>query len=133
MVKKLIFTMLLVALFICAKSYADNPADYYSESTYEVYLYEIHEDEVPEHPIQEPIKERRTPSKRLAATISLDYTIEIPGINVSEIYSFEIYDEEGNCLSVFNSPEDFVQAIFLHNESIKIRLVTAEYALVGYL
>lgn len=133
MKKKLLLLFIMGASFSSAKMYADNPEDYYSESIYDVYLYQEPAYEIPEPPPVEPVKENRKPAKRIIATLSVANGIEISGVDVSDIYSFEIYDENGGCLGIFSDLEDFVQVIFLYNESLKIRLLTAEYALVGYL
>lgn len=134
MKKIFLLAITIIALPLGAKIYAENPDDYYSDMSYEVCLYEEPASEAPpEEVIPEPIKQRRIPNKRLIGTISIANGIVIPGIDVSEIYSFEIYDENDGCLGIFNDSADFVQAIFLYEGNIKIRLLTTEYALVGYL
>lgn len=134
MKKFLFMTLMVAALFTSAKIYADNPEDYSSEMSYDVCLYEVSANEAPpEEVIPDPIKQKRIPSKRLFGTISLANGIEIPGINIEDFHSFEIYDENDGCLGTFSDPEDFVQAIFLYNESLKIRLLTADFVLAGYL
>lgn len=125
----LIFAMLASTVQVLADDYSEN----YCESNYEVCFYEDSECSDLEEPIPLPSKGERKPSKRIVGTISLYEGLEIPGIDASEIYSFEIYDQNGSCLGVFNDEADFIQAIFLYQENVMIRLTTANSVLVGYL
>lgn len=134
-IKKLLCFSLLFAFL---SSYA-KAEDYYdcANTTYDVLLYaeaydySANEDpDIP--PIEEPSQEHKKPGRRIQCSIN-NSGIEIKGFDISEIYSFEIYDFEGNCIAYFSNPEDFVQTIFHYNENIKIKLLTSQYVLSGYL
>lgn len=75
---------------------------------------------------------RRTPSKPITCTISSE-GIDIPGVASNDIYLYEVYSEEGECLANFASESDFIAFIFATGQTVEIRLYTDGYLLRGFL
>lgn len=99
--------------------------------SYQVQLYKVYAQEEPRHP--DPDKRHREHPAPLPCQISVDEGIRIPGINVSEIESFEIYDTEGNCVAAYSSEQDFIDTLpTLHGE-YQLRFVTDDFDLRGWI
>ena len=71
-------------------------------------------------------KGRRMPSKKLRAEISLS-GLYIPGIDNSDIISFEIYTSNGICMGVFSDEMEFIETLFSLSGEYEIRILT-DYA-----
>lgn len=74
----------------------------------------------------------RAPSRPLTCIISLE-ELQIPGIDSTEIYLYEVYDSDGEPLASFTEMSDFIEYIFSATETIEIRLHIEEFVLSGYL
>lgn len=136
--KRLLFLIILcVAPLSSARMFADNPEDYpesdYNESYYyDVYFNQVAENYDPEpEPIGEPDKLKRLPSRRIYGSISKAGGLKIDGVNISEIYLFEICDADGVCIGAFCDANDFVQAVFSYHGNMELRLHTAKHILLG--
>ena len=57
--------------------------------------------------------------------------VNIPGVENSEIISFEIYDLSGICMGIYSAEMDFVNALFSLSGEFEIRFVTDEAAFAG--
>lgn len=135
MKKFFILSIIVTAVFSNARVFADNPEDYYEDynaSYYDLYFYQAEanyndQDIKPEI----PDKGNRKPSKRIYGSISKAGGLKIDGVNISEIYLFEIYDADGVCIGAFCDANDFVQAVFSYHGNMELRLHTAKHILLG--
>lgn len=119
-----VVTMILLAV---PSAGATSPAT----DSYQVSLYKIYADEKPQH--ENPDKRQRGHPAPLPCQISVDEGIRIPGINVSEIESFEIYDTEGNCVAAYSSEQEFIDTLpTLHGE-YQLCFVTDDFDLRGWI
>jgi len=75
----------------------------------------------------------RAPARPIFGTISQDTGINIPNIELEEIVSYEIYDENQNCIASFPDETDFITYLFSCSGEIEIRLNLTDYSLVGFL
>ncbi len=76
---------------------------------------------------------RRLPSRSIECTISTTDGVIIPGVDTSDILSYEIYDVEGICIGIFSDADDFVSYLFSQNGSFEVRFTTDEYIFLGYI
>lgn len=97
--------------------------------SYQAQLYKVYNQEKPDR----PDNGRREHSAPLPCHISVADGIQIPGIDVSDIESFEIYDTEGNCVALYYSEQDFIGTLpALHGE-YQLRFVTDDFDLRGWI
>ena len=57
--------------------------------------------------------------------------VNSPGVENSEIISFEIYDLSGICMGIYSAEMDFVNALFSLSGEFEIRFVTDEATFAG--
>ena len=57
--------------------------------------------------------------------------VSIPGVEISDIISFEIYDPSGICLGIYSDEMDFVNALFSLNGEYEIVFVTENTTFAG--
>ncbi|MDE5795615.1 MAG: hypothetical protein K2H75_00745 [Muribaculaceae bacterium] len=81
----------------------------------------------------EPIKHHRLPSRSIEGTISTTEGVIIPGVNSSDLLSYELYDESGVCIAMFSEADDFISFLFSQSGSFEIRFTTKNYIYVGYM
>ena len=99
--------------------------------SYQVSLYKISSDEKPQH--ENPDKRQRGHPAPIPCQISVDEGIRIPGIDVSDIESFEIYDTEDNCVAIYTSEQEFIYTLpALHGE-YRLRFVSNDFDLRGWI
>lgn len=79
-----------------------------------------------------PPHRRRSGAKPITCTITSE-GIDIPGVASNDIYLYEVYSEDGECLATFASESDFIAYIFATGQTIEIRLYTDGYLLRGFL
>ena len=83
------------------------------------------ENEIPTHPIG-----RR--SKRIPLSGEITSSgVSIPGVEISDIISFEIYDPSGICLGIYSDEMDFVNALFSLSGEFEIVFVTENTTFAG--
>lgn len=88
-------------------------------------------DEIPDNWYLDP-RGRRTPPKPIIGIISSE-GLQIPGIDTTEIYLYEVYDSDGKPMASFTEMYDFIDYIFGATETIEIRLHIDGYMLFGYI
>lgn len=105
----------------------------YSPTTdsYQVSLYKISADEKPQQ--ENPGKRRRGHPAPIPCQISVEEGILIPGIDVSEIVAFELLDADGDCIAAFSSEPDFLDALPLFHGEYRLRFVTNDFDLQGWI
>ena len=107
---------------------SDNPFSRTTDS-YQAQLYKVYAQEKTER----PDKRQREHPAPILCHISVTDGIRIPGINVSEIESFEIYDTEGNCVAAYSSEQEFIDTLpTLHGE-YQLCFVTDDFDLRGWI
>lgn len=99
--------------------------------SYQVQLYKVYAQEEPRHP--DPDKRHREHPASLPCQISVDEGIRIPGIDVSEIVAFELFDADGDCIAAFSSEQDFLDALPLFQGEYRLHFVTDEFNLCGWI
>ena len=57
--------------------------------------------------------------------------VSIPGVEISDIISFEIYDPSGICLGIYSDEMDFVNALFSLSGEFEIVFVTENTTFAG--
>lgn len=72
----------------------------------------------------------RSGSAPILCTMRRD-NIVISGTDLSEILTFEIYDESGFCLANFSNKEDFLAYIFTLNGNVEVKFHTERFVLSG--
>ena len=75
---------------------------------------------------------RRLPSRPIKCTISLTDGVIIPGVNTSDIISYQIYDVSGIFIGMFSESDDFVSFLFSQNGTFEVRFTTEDYIYIGY-
>lgn len=75
---------------------------------------------------------RRLPSRPIKCTISLTDGVIIPGVNTSNIISYQIYDVSGIFIGMFSESDDFVSFLFSQNGTFEVRFTTEDYIYIGY-
>lgn len=104
-------------------------AAYPTTDSYQAQLYKVYAQEKTER----PDKRQREHPAPILCHISVTDGIRIPGINVSEIESFEIYDTEGNCVAAYSSEQEFIDTLpTLHGE-YQLCFVTDDFDLRGWI
>lgn len=73
----------------------------------------------------------RIPPQSLPCTISND-NIDIPGVNSSDITSFEIYTINGCMIYACSDLESFISSIYDLDGEYEIRFITDSYTFRGY-
>ena len=94
-----------------------SPAPYYTEKEHNEYEEKGH----------------RTPPRDVQCTIDAAAGIQFVGMEKLEILTFEIYDLSGACVAVFGDEDSFLDFLFAQSGEYQIRLVTANWAYVGYI
>ena len=85
-----------------------------------------------EHNNGEESEGTRVPSRPVVCMLTQS-TIEIPGVDIYSIISFETYSPDGVMLYSSTQQEEFCNFIFTYKDELEIRLVTTDYILKGYL
>lgn len=75
----------------------------------------------------------RMPQKQITAVISMADGVQIPGVDLSEILLYEVYDSEGILIATFSSEDGFIDFIFSNPNSFQIRLITNSWIYTGYM
>ena len=123
-IRTLLTVVTMILLAVPSAGSASPTTDSYQAQLYKVYTQEN---------TNRPDKGRREHPAPLPCQISVDEGIRIPGINVSEIESFEIYDTEGNCVAAYSSEQAFIDTLpTLHGE-YQLRFVTDDFDLRGWI
>ncbi|MBD5329386.1 MAG: hypothetical protein HDS03_05825 [Bacteroides sp.] len=73
----------------------------------------------------------RSNQRPLYGSISAD-GVSIPGVETSDILSFEIYTPEGFCMGAFAEEPEFIQTLFSLSGEYEIRLITEEAVYIGF-
>ncbi|MDE6835509.1 MAG: hypothetical protein K2J03_00955, partial [Muribaculaceae bacterium] len=93
------------------------------------------------HPVQEgdsgweeeeEDERKRTPARSVYCSISRRNGIEVSAIDKEEIELFEIY-HNGVCLLSSPEEKDFITVLFSISGNLEIRLITSDYAFIGYI
>lgn len=100
-----------------------------SHTSISIYLVKI-QDEEPEYEIPTNPVGRRSNRRPLTGEITTS-GVNIPGVENSEIISFEVYDPSGICMGIYSDETDFVNALFSLSGEFEIRFVTDEAAFAG--
>jgi len=75
----------------------------------------------------------RAPSKPISCHISESTGVVIPGVDKSDIISFEVYNENGICLASLTEESEFISFLFSLSEPVEIRIITDQYIYHGYI
>ncbi len=75
----------------------------------------------------------RIPGAPVQCTIDATAGIQFVGMEKPEILTFELYDLSGACMAVFGDEDSFLDFLFAQSGEYQIRLVTANWAYVGYI
>jgi len=76
---------------------------------------------------------QRMPPRNVVCTIDAATGIQFVGMEKPEILTFEIYDLSGACVAVFGDETAFLDFLFAQSGEYQIRLVTANWAYIGYI
>lgn len=79
-----------------------------------------------------PIHGQRSPSCVNTCIIN-ESGLLIPGVDNSEILSYEVINEDGICLGEFYDEFEFVNFVFSFSQSIEIKIYTETYIYSGYI
>lgn len=60
-------------------------------------------------------------------------SISISGIDISEVYSFDVLNSDGLLIAKFSTESDFLDFIFSNRGYFEIRLLSAQYTLSGWI
>lgn len=82
--------------------------------------------------IDDPKELHRTGPRIVFCTMGHD-DIYLSNIDVAEILSFEIYNDNGDCLAIFSDKESFLNYLFTTRGYFEIRLLSAQYTLSGWI
>lgn len=74
----------------------------------------------------------RGQSKQLECVITQD-GLTIPGYDVEDILSYEVFTVDGDPVAVFTEEEDFISFIFTATGAYEIRLQFEEITLTGFI
>lgn len=74
----------------------------------------------------------RIPARPLVCFLT-QTTIDISGIDIHSIVSFEAYSSDGSLLNVSYQQEEFCSFIFTYHSNMEIRLIAQDYILRGFL
>lgn len=74
----------------------------------------------------------RAPSRPIYCSISRINGIEINAIDKNDIELFEIY-RDGICILSSSEEKDFINILFSTSESFEVRLISTNYAFIGYI
>lgn len=75
---------------------------------------------------------QRMPATPVMCVIS-ENGITIEGIDSGHITSYEVYDEDGHCLTSYSSERDFIAFIFQTESEVELRLYTNNFVYSGWL
>ncbi len=82
------------------------------------------EDDLPGH---------RVPVRNIQCTVDPVSGVQFVGMEKPDILSFEVYDLSGACVAVFGDEAAFLEYLFARSGEYQIRLITADWAYVGYI
>ena len=123
-IRTLLTVVTMILLAVPSAGATSPTTDSYQAQLYKVYTQENKD---------RPDKRQREHPAPILCHISATYGIQIPGIDVSDIESFEIYDTEGNCVALYYSEQDFIGTLpALHGE-YQLRFVTDDFDLRGWI
>lgn len=74
---------------------------------------------------------RRLPSRPLLCLISPE-GLQIDGVDCSEIFLYEVRDEDGMLVASYTSMQEFIYYVLTNSHTIEIRLHIGNYILKGY-
>lgn len=117
---------IVLLTFVSTSSEAVNNA-------YTIIMYKYYKNSDDKPILDPPPGAHRSPQYRVAARISLSEGMVIPGVDKSEILSYQVFDENGYCTGIFHDNGDFTSFIFKQKGIIEIRIELEEYWLCGYL
>ena len=103
-----------------------------SQSDYIVTLSDDRDDEDNDNKPENENKGRRDFIWSTTCRINRD-RIDIPSINKESIISYDIFDQDGQCIGSFFNETDFLSAVFTIRGKLKIRIVLDFFTLSGYL
>lgn len=128
MLKKVLYTLIMIVMFAMAQFVIANS---YTSQT--VLLTKIKSDPTKPEKIEPDPEGRRIPPKPIICTISQNQGLEIEG-DFEEIIAYQVLDSDGEIMvAAFIDEGDFIDYIFSVSDSCQIRLVTENYALIGYI
>ena len=123
-IRTLLAVVTMILLAVPSAGATSPTTDSYQAQLYKVYTQENKD---------RPDKRQREHPAPILCHISVADGIQIPGIDVSDIESFEIYDTEGNCVALYYSEQDFIGTLpALHGE-YQLRFVTDDFDLRGWI
>lgn len=93
-------------------------------------LFRCSDDEIHYNPNPQSGRHRSN-QRPLYGSISAD-GVSIPGVETSDILSFEIYTPEGFCMGAFAEEPEFIQTLFSLSGEYEIRLITEEAVYIGF-
>ena len=99
------------------------------QSSITIHLVKI-QDEEPEIAIPTNPVGRRSNRRPLSGEISAS-AVNIPGVDNSDIISFEIYTPSGFCMGIYSDEMDFIEALFSLSGEYEIRFMTDYAVFVG--
>lgn len=73
----------------------------------------------------------RKPGKYIAGTIDIVNGIQIPGLDKSQVISYETFNN-GICLGIWINESDFISFLTEFEGTVEIRINLPEYYLAGY-
>lgn len=73
----------------------------------------------------------RLPSRPLLCLINQE-GLQIDGVNCSEIFLYEVIDEDGMLITSYTSMQGFINHVLTSVQTIEIRLYIGNYILKGY-
>ncbi len=76
---------------------------------------------------------QRMPGRKQNCTVDPVSGVQFVGMEKPDILSFEVYDLSGACVAVFGDEAAFLEYLFAQSGEYQIRLITADWAYVGYI
>lgn len=73
----------------------------------------------------------RMPSRPVTALISMINGCQIPGVNTNDILSYEVYDENLDCIGVFQDNLQFASFVLSYNNTMEIRVELEDFVFFG--
>lgn len=130
MIRFISFQLLLsmaILTFSVQTANADDSSDEYSVTAY------IESNDEYTDKVEEERPWNRAPSRPIKITISLSEGVFIPGVDESDVISYEAYSENGVCLISTVDGADFASQILSLNGFVQIRIRLTDYTLYGWL
>lgn len=97
----------------------------------EIFIVYLSGDPDPTEMDQRPTK-KRSGSHQIPCEISMD-GISISGMDTSDIYLFEVRNDNGELLNSFVSEHEFITYLYTFDETVEIRLYFEDFVLRGFL